>query len=143
MGKLRYRYASLSCVVAKCRPRQLRTCSCRVRYGEYAGSRSGMDSDCKFKSSSSCYSRLNRGPFQFVGEQALGVGTFCVDYKECFNLTSQDLMANVSAGSSDADYNNFYRALWESQYHAYNHGAGFIFWNWFVSHRLFQSRSYY
>ncbi|KAJ9114663.1 hypothetical protein QFC22_005539 [Naganishia vaughanmartiniae] len=66
----------------------------------------------------------------FVGEQSLGVGTFCVDYKECFDLTSQDLMANVSAGSSDADYNNFYRALWESQYHAYNHGAGFIFWNW-------------
>ncbi|KAJ9104467.1 hypothetical protein QFC21_001962 [Naganishia friedmannii] len=66
----------------------------------------------------------------FVGEQALGVGTFCVDYKECFNSTSQDLMANVSAGSSDADYNNFYRALWESQYHAYNRGAGFIFWNW-------------
>jgi hypothetical protein len=39
-------------------------------------------------------------------------------------------MAAVSAGSTDADYNNFYRALWESQYHAYNHGAGFIFWNW-------------
>ncbi|KAJ9111411.1 hypothetical protein QFC19_001180 [Naganishia cerealis] len=30
----------------------------------------------------------------FVGEMSLGVGTFCVDYKECFNLTSQDLMAN-------------------------------------------------
>ena len=70
--------------------------------------------------------------YKFVGEQSLGVGTFCVDYKECFNLTSADLMANVTAGSSDSDYNGFYRGLWESQYHAYNHGAGFIFWNWFV-----------
>lgn len=74
----------------------------------------------------------NRFHCQFVGEQSLGVGTFCVNYKECFNLTSADLMANVTAGSSDSDYNGFYRGLWESQYHAYNHGAGFIFWNWFV-----------
>ncbi|GHJ84828.1 hypothetical protein NliqN6_1230 [Naganishia liquefaciens] len=66
----------------------------------------------------------------FIGEQSLGVGTFCVNYKDCFNSTSQDLMADVISGSTDADYNNFYRALWESQYHAYNHGAGFIFWNW-------------
>ena len=72
---------------------------------------------------------------QFIGEQSLGVGTFCVNYKDCFNSTSQDLMSDVTSGSTDADYNNFYRALWESQYHAYNHGAGFIFWNWCVSDR--------
>lgn len=45
-------------------------------------------------------------------------------------------MSDVISGSTDADYNNFYRALWESQYHAYNHGAGFIFWNWCVSDEL-------
>lgn len=64
-----------------------------------------------------------------------------MDYKECFNLTSADLMANVTAGSSNSDYNGFYRGLWESQYHAYNHGAGFIFWNWFVSVGSWKART--
>jgi hypothetical protein len=90
-----------------------------------------VDSDCECSGSFNCAVVLTVIlVVQFIGEQSLGVGTFCVNYKDCFNSTSQDLMAAVSAGSTDADYNNFYRALWESQYHAYNHGAGFIFWNW-------------
>lgn len=91
-----------------------------------------------------------------TGEFALGTNTFCVDYQDCYNLVStsihlkplkfrskltetscpttficpssqtmDDALANIT---TDGDRDTFLREFWESQFHAYEQGAGWIFW---------------
>lgn len=63
----------------------------------------------------------------FVGEFSLGVNTFCVAYKDCFGLTMDDAIKNITSSNEDVD--TFLRGFWEAQIGAYEKGgAGWIFW---------------
>lgn len=64
-----------------------------------------------------------------VGEFSLGTNTFCVSYKECFGVTLDQAIQNIT--STDGDVNMFLRRFWEAQQGTYEAaGAGWIFWNW-------------
>lgn len=65
-----------------------------------------------------------------VGEFSLGVQTFCVNYKDCFNLTLDDALANVTTTGEYGSRDMFVRTLWEAQLYVYEHTTGWIFWNW-------------
>ncbi|WVQ80824.1 hypothetical protein IAT38_002931 [Cryptococcus sp. DSM 104549] len=66
-----------------------------------------------------------------VGEFALGVNTYCVDYQSCWGLTLDEVISNFT---STYDASLFLRQFWEVQSDVYELGAGWIFWS--VHHEL-------
>ncbi|WWD17228.1 hypothetical protein CI109_101666 [Kwoniella shandongensis] len=66
-----------------------------------------------------------------VGEWALGVNTYCVDYKSCWGLSMNDVIYNFT---SSYEASLFMRQFWEVQSNVYELGAGWIFWS--VHHEL-------
>ncbi|OWZ37095.1 glucan 1,3-beta-glucosidase [Cryptococcus neoformans AD2-60a] len=66
-----------------------------------------------------------------VGEFALGVNTYCVDYQSCWGLTIDEVIANFT---STYEASLFLRQFWEVQSDVYELGAGWIFWS--VHHEL-------
>ncbi|KIR40547.1 glucan 1,3-beta-glucosidase [Cryptococcus deuterogattii 99/473] len=66
-----------------------------------------------------------------VGEFALGVNTYCVDYQSCWGLTMDEVIANFT---STYEASLFMRQFWEVQSDVYELGAGWIFWS--VHHEL-------
>ncbi|KAK8864468.1 hypothetical protein IAR55_001718 [Kwoniella newhampshirensis] len=66
-----------------------------------------------------------------VGEFALGVNTYCVDYQSCWGLSMSDVIYNFT---SSYEASLFMRQFWEVQSDVYELGAGWIFWS--VHHEL-------
>ncbi|TYJ54574.1 hypothetical protein B9479_004803 [Cryptococcus floricola] len=66
-----------------------------------------------------------------IGEFALGVNTYCVDYQSCWGLTLDEVISNFT---STYEASLFLRQFWEVQSSVYELGAGWIFWS--VHHEL-------